>query len=339
MRIVMTSHSYAPHVGGIETVSLLLAQGLRARGHELLVLTETPSPDADPQVLRRPGLLAAWRAMRRADVVLQSNIGLRRLWLALLLGKPVVVVSHTWLRRPDGSLGWQDHLKRWALQRVHTSAAVSTVLARHIGPNCRVMPNPYASQLFQPPAPAVPTAGRNGLIFLGRLVSDKGCDLAIATLTALRAQGLDLNLTVVGTGPEAATLQQQAQSLGVAPHVHFKGVLRGPALVQEMHKHRVLLACSRWEEPFGLVALEALATGLVPVVPNRGGLPEAIGEFGCTYEHGKASSLAEATRRALKRPEAKPAQQAALAAHLAAHQPARVVAAYEALLQEASHRG
>lgn len=343
MRIVMTSHSYAPNVGGIETVSQLVAQGLRARGHDVLVLTETGAAtrSAEAGVLRRPSLRAAWRAVRDADVVLQSNIGLRRLWLPLLLRKPVVVVSHTWLRRPDGSMGWQDHLKRWLLKHVQVTAAVSHALARHVGPNCRVLPNPYDSELFnagQQPAERYGGAGRQGLLFLGRLVSDKGCDQAIAALATLRAERLDVGLTVIGAGPEASRLHQQAAELNVAQHVHFKGMLRGADLAREMQRHRVLLACSRWEEPFGLVALEALATGLVPVVPKHGGLPEAVGPFGCTYEPGHLSGLVTAAKRALAQASlATPARgEEALERHLASHQQRNVVAAYEAVLVEAT---
>jgi len=95
--------------------------------------------------------------------------------------------------------------------------------------------------------------------------------------------------TLVGDGPERRALEEQARGLDVA----FVGVKRGRDLAEILNAHRVLVVPSRWEEPFGVVALEAMACGCVPIVVKAGGLPEAVGEVGAVFEKEDAHALAD----------------------------------------------
>ena len=119
------------------------------------------------------------------------------------------------------------------------------------------------------------------------------CDTLIDALQRLSERGLRPGLTVIGAGPERETLTQQAKTAGVAEQVRFVGGIQGAPLAAELARHRVMVAPSRCEETFGIVALEGLACGCLPVVSERGGLPEAIGGHGFTFPNGNAEALAD----------------------------------------------
>ncbi len=66
-----------------------------------------------------------------------------------------------------------------------------------------------------------------------------------------------------------------------------------------MNRHRCLVVPSRWAEPFGIVALEGVASGCIVIGSNAGGLPEAIGPGGVTFPNGDTNSLAERMKEAM----------------------------------------
>jgi N-acetyl-alpha-D-glucosaminyl L-malate synthase BshA len=95
-------------------------------------------------------------------------------------------------------------------------------------------------------------------------------------------QELDARLILVGDGPDAGSVIQLAGELGVSDYVTFTGVVDGVA--QLLQAANVLLLPSQTES-FGLVALEAMASGVPVVASDVGGLPEVV-------EHGKTGFLA-----------------------------------------------
>lgn len=105
-RVLIYTHSFAPHVGGVETYVMLLAQGLAgysgqsgARELEVTIATRTPAGRMDDaslpfRVMRRPGVLALLRLIWRAEVIHLAGPCMLPLWLAVFLRKPVVIEHH-----------------------------------------------------------------------------------------------------------------------------------------------------------------------------------------------------------------------------------------------------
>lgn len=336
MRILISSHFFAPSVGGIEQVSGILAEEFVALGHEVRVVTQTPAagePAGQPfQVFRRPARGALFGLIRWCDVYFQSNISLATLWPAWLLRRPVVVTYHTWLTRPDGRVGWQDRLKRLVARFITLNLGVSRAVATSVSPRCEIIANPYRDDLFT----VDPTITRDReLVFLGRLVSDKGADLLLNALAQLKAAGTTPTLTLIGTGPDEAALRAQVEKLGLAAQVSFLGKRTGPDLVRELNRHRIIVIPSRWSEPFGLVALEGLACGLVPLGSDDGGLVDAIGPCGVLFTRGSAEDLAAKLRDLIGQAERCSALLARAPAHLARHGRRAVAAEYLRHFEEA----
>jgi glycogen(starch) synthase len=296
MRILFSSYPFRPSVGGIETVSEILAEEFAAAGHEVQLITVTRSDEQDHapyRIVRRPHLPRLLALLRWSDVFFQNNISLRSLLPALVMQKRAVVVHQTWIRNMRGQIDFVARLKRMLLDSV-TNVAISRAVAEDIGRDAIIIPNPYRDELFR----ELPRTQRDKtLIFVGRLVSDKGADLLLRALGALRCQGLELDLTVVGAGPEAENLSALARELALSHQVSFVGEKIGEELVRLLNQHRILVIPSRWAEPFGVVALEGIACGCAIVGSEAGGLKEAIGPCGITFENGNERALADALKR------------------------------------------
>jgi len=334
MNILLCSVPYRPSVGGIETVSALLADQFHRAGHEVTLVTQTAAEGRDPEpftLLRQPSAAQLTRAVRQCDVVLHNNISLRLAWPLLAWRRPWVVAHHTWIPRqgPGAKAGW---LKRQAMA-LGTQIAVSDAVAQDLGMPSQVIPNPYDPALFR----CLPGVERSReLAFVGRLVSDKGLNLLIQALVLMRQQGKAPRVSIIGSGPDEALLQQRVRELGLTAQVRFAGRLVGPALVRALNAHRAVVVPSVWEEPFGLVALEAQACGCVPVVARSGGLPQAAGPAGVLFRKGDpvalADTLAQVVSTATSRGIGDDPQ---VQAHLQRHRPDRVAAAYLEVLEHA----
>lgn len=153
---------------------------------------------------------------------------------------------------------------------------------------------------FPPVAPRREGARPLQLVLVGRLNPRKGPDLAIDAVAQLAA-GCDVELTIVGDafrGYEwyADELRQLAAARGVAERVHFTGFAADVTAAYAAAD--IVLVPSR-VEPFGNVAVEAMAAGRPVVAARVGGLPEIVsdGETGLLCEPGSATDLASAVRR------------------------------------------
>ncbi|MHA3772806.1 glycosyltransferase family 4 protein [Verrucomicrobiota bacterium sgz303538] len=335
-RVLIYSHAFAPSVGGSESACLLLLEGLLRNGHDVKVVTATQgtnSRDIPCPVFRQPSLRRLLSLVRWADVVLHSNISLRAAWPLLLAPRPWIIVHHSSLIGDDGQRGFFQ----WAKQLSSffaTNIAVSRAMAESLLAKSVVLGNGFRDRVFR----RVPTIPRKkAFIFVGRLVSSKGADLAIRALAQLRREGFDAGLTIVGAGPCADSLRELARELAVTAHVEFTGSMEPVQVAELLNVHRILLAPSRGVETFGLVALEALACGCLPVVSNVGGLPETVGDHGFIIREGELNELTDVMRDLLNNPSEISAKLQNVEHHLEKFREERVVDAY-AKIVERVHR-
>lgn len=150
-------------------------------------------------------------------------------------------------------------------------------------------------------APRVPER----LAFVGQLIERKGADVLLEALARVRARHPRVSLDVVGDGPARARLEARAVELGLGEPVAFRGATAPESVPDHLDGRGCLVVPSR-REPLGVVALEAMALGLVVVASRVGGLAELVGadERGFLAEPGDPASLAQALERALTMPAA-----------------------------------
>jgi glycogen synthase len=333
LKILFSSYLFHPSVGGIESVSKILVEKFANAGNEVHLITQSPGdppPHANYQITRRASPAKLFNLLRRCDLFFQNNISLRSLIPALLMRKPVLIVHQTWLQDTRGRVTWNNRIKRLLRSRV-TNVAISKAVADQISGHSFVIGNPYDDQVFQ----LIPNLPRDrDLVFVGRLVSDKGVDLLLQALKLLRDDTLFPDLTIVGSGPEAENLRCLAAELGLDRQITFVGQKSGTQLAEILNRHRVLVVPSRWAEPFGVVALEGIACGCVVVGSEKGGLKEAIGPCGLTFENGNVHALAEQLKSLLNNQDRQTSLRQNAPDHLSKFKPDAVVAAYFRIMRK-----
>jgi len=136
--------------------------------------------------------------------------------------------------------------------------------------NVHVVGNPQpAPPPFQEPNP---NPGPD-VLFLGRLVANKGCDVLLRAATRLPAS---TRILIAGDGPERARLETLAIGLGLVDRTVFLGWAPPEQVMGLLDSVRVLAIPSLWPEPFGLVALEAYASSRPVVASAVGGLADLV---------------------------------------------------------------
>jgi glycogen(starch) synthase len=333
MNIVMLANTFFPAIGGYETVSFLLSRELTRRGHNVCLVTLTPGDDTKQsfpfEVIRRPNFAGVFRRIIASDVYIQNNISLPYFWPRALTKTPLVVIHHGWYsQHRSGIVNWKGRTKFAATRLTSMNVAVSSAVAKHLPSGTKVIHNPFDDVVFVPSGNSTRPCD---IIFVGRLVADKGCDLAIRAIRLLADRGIHRSLTIVGDGPERHSLQNLSVQLQVADRINFLGSRKPIEVAELLATHQISVIPSRWEEPFGVVALEALACGCAVVASRVGGLPEAVGDAGLLVEKDELVQLAAALEMLRSEPVRRSLATLAVN-HIEQHRSGHVAAKYEALL-------
>jgi glycogen(starch) synthase len=139
------------------------------------------------------------------------------------------------------------------------------------------------------------------VLLVGRLVYEKGFHLALDALAPIVRRRGGVRFVVAGTGTAEGELKRQAQQLGLARHGAFLGWI-GDDMLHSLYRICDLCIVPSIYEPFGLVALEAMASGCLCVVADTGGLREVVpvdGTVGLRFPSRDATALRGVLERVL----------------------------------------
>lgn len=145
--------------------------------------------------------------------------------------------------------------------------------------------------------------------YVGRLVPEKGVDVLLRAVAALRSSGLErpVRLQLIGDGPLRKALQALATQLAVDDRVEFLGPQTPAQIADILHRLDVVVLPSRttpvWKEQLGRALLEAMACGVPVIGSDSGAIPEVVGDAGLIVPEGDAPALASALARLLASPE------------------------------------
>jgi glycosyltransferase involved in cell wall biosynthesis len=301
-------------VGAVGTVARMLAA---APGFSPLIIggpqAGPPYPDipfrAVRPVLWRPGNINIRYGAALARLIAPSHPALIEvhnrpelaLWLARRFrGLPVTLFLHN---DPQEMRQARTAVDRSRLLR--TLARVVTVsdyLRRRLldgvaapGRPPAVLPNPI--DLAALPPPAVP---RDRLIlFVGRVVREKGPDSFVAACASALPRLPGWQAQLIGAdrfradSPEPAFARATHASADRAG-VRALGYRDRETVLREMARAAIVVVPSRWQEPFGLVALEALASGAALICTDRGGLREVAGDAAVYVDPDDPAALSAA---------------------------------------------
>jgi glycogen(starch) synthase len=138
------------------------------------------------------------------------------------------------------------------------------------------------------------------VLLVGRLVYEKGFQLALEALRRLIEQLGDVRFIVAGSGTAEQELREQAHGLGLDEHGTFLGWI-GDDVLHSLYRIADLTVVPSIYEPFGLVALEAMASGCPCLVADTGGLREVVPNehVGLRFEARDPHSLSAMAERLL----------------------------------------
>lgn len=217
-------------------------------------------------------------------------------------GLPFIITEHS-------SAFGRDLLKTWQEDDIHDAfsaavavIAVSKTLARdiqHLVPQGKisVVPNMVNTDFFNLP-PHRRSADPCSFVTVAGLESNKGVDSLIQAFANAFGENRNVRLVVVGDGRSRKSLEELAVSLKISDQVTFAGQLSRSGVRRELWDANIFVLASRIET-FGVVLIEAMATGL-PVVATRSGGPEEIitDDVGWLVEPENVESLADALEAA-----------------------------------------
>jgi glycogen synthase len=142
------------------------------------------------------------------------------------------------------------------------------------------------------------------VLLIGRLVYEKGFQLALEAMPRVIAAAPGTRFLVAGSGTHEEELKRQAEELGLMEHGTFLGWI-GDDVLHTLYGIADLTVVPSIYEPFGLVALEAMASGCPCIVADTGGLREVVPheEAGLRFAARDPEALAEVAIRVLSDPE------------------------------------
>jgi len=319
----------ATSTGGVGRHVGAVARGLVSRGQQVAVLgpASTNSKfgfDADAGVRFRPveissgfrpivALRAALRLrryVRAADIVhahglraaIVSTVALGRFRAGSARRRPALVVT---LHNAALGSGLRTRLLTLMMRRLGSVADAVLVVSPDLVESLRpavVGRALVAAAVKQPTCDSASTRAALGIpdgerfvLAVGRLHRQKGFDVLIEAVTALR--GREITIAIAGEGPERSNLERQIETTGV--HVRLLGDRDDVANL--LAAADVVVMPSRWEG-WPLAAAEVLAAGKPFVATRVGGLPELVGDAAMLVESGDAEALAVAIERVVDDP-------------------------------------
>ena len=328
MRIVQWAFPYFPSIGGRERFIQRLTKDLRARELDVCLIAQTPFEQPNyveeyPEVDLR--VAPAWEVGNSLSQAksnqwqkicaaigqgMDSVLHIHRLeGVDILLLKriketwrmPIVLTLHGPLLAPK--VPSEENDERISL--VDHFVAISPYVELE---SLAAYPN-FKDRLTLIPNSAVARTLDNepgeGFLFMGRLSQEKGVLQLISAFYFLKQLEPDVALTIAGDGSQATLLRNAVVSLGLAESVSFTGWLGEEKLSDYISRCRAVVVPTVNQEPFGLVATEAMGHGKPIIYSNSGALPWIVqGErAGLPFPPGDIVALVQQMRNLHLNPE------------------------------------
>ena len=286
MKICIYTKSFYPVVGGIENFVFLLARELEKFKYKVTVVTDTKMKSKHRfafKIARNKSFLNKINIFKRHDIILFNNFSFKVIPAALLSSKKIFIAHHTAYHKNRISFFTKEYLLSYIKTRMcffFKNIAVSKFVSKSLPGNSKVIYNMYNNYIVK----KIKIKKKKDFVFCGRLIYEKGVHVLIDAFFKIFKKNKESYLTIIGNGPEYNKLKKKASELGINNNVEFTGSLTGRSLNKKLNEHYCMVIPSQYNEPFGIVALEGLATTQFVISSNRGGLPEAIGNCGKLIE-------------------------------------------------------
>lgn len=316
-RILVITNLFPPQeLGGYGRKMWEFSAGLRARGHEIRILTadqpslgKAPTPEEaelERLVSRTLPLLGAWISGAAIPIEGRSEVGVRaraivartlevlrdfqpevallgnmdfleHLVVETVLGLGIPVIHALGNAKPGYSVANQPHSPRYCVGACSDWTGRILLGAGYAPARLEtIYPGARTDRFFRF---FLPGAGRLRICFASLVLPFKGAHVLVDALLRLRAAGVDFTAEIAGDAPDPAflaRLKDVVRSAGLGERVRFPGFLDRPGLMALFARSNVLVFPTSTPEPFGISQVEAMAAGLVVVTSGTGGAGEIV---------------------------------------------------------------
>ncbi|WP_162562487.1 glycosyltransferase family 4 protein [Salinigranum rubrum] len=333
LRVLICTDYLPPEGGGVEVVVENLAVRLASKGVNVAVFSLVDNEDSEIQDIDNVSVYTSKSISLTEKIGLQSQFSIEApFYLRQLIKRfdPDVIHLHnrfffttvsstvaqatlrsavptvTTLHLGDisnitGLSGYiarlfEQTVGRIMIRRSDRIIAVSEAVAEYsyslggVPERTNVIPNGVDTERFHPNPERT---GSNSILFVGRLVQNKGPQTLIDAMPMVLRSVPDADLKIVGTGPMENTLKARTEELGIQESVRFVGYVQS---VAEAMRSADVFCRPSLSEGMPLTVLEAMASGLPAVVTPVAGVPEIVthGETGVLVPPKNPAELSEA---------------------------------------------
>ncbi len=331
MRIVIVTAYFPPHKGGQERHVLELARGLVGLGHEVAVITSDLSgfpaeAQEDFRIIWTPSCKIGSDALTfglgralaevNADVMhVHSPLSIISTQAAARRGSTPMVVTYHGDFYKSGRLSNAFKRMRNRLQLPYVLDRACAVIALSRSDAALLVSYGQAPEGIEVVYPGMDlarfeggpepgTRGAHKILYVGRVVYQKGVRELVRSFAALCEQEEGVELVVAGDGEDLEEMMELARRLDVEDRVRFRGWVDRDELIGLYHEAMAVVLPS-FSEGMPYAVLEAMAAGR-PVISSRvSGMDEVVdhGVNGLLYNHGDEKGLQKAMLRLVRDPE------------------------------------
>jgi phosphatidyl-myo-inositol alpha-mannosyltransferase len=357
--------------GGVQEVVWALKNGLEKSGHQTRIITPEPrkhGPHPDPDVIFA-GTSVDFRTLSFSDTTSHVSSTADAERIDAMLAEEQFDILH--FHEP-----WMPLLSRQLLQRSDSvniatfhskvaDGAISRSILKAVTPYLNSVQKylhvltavsdsaaEYASDMTDQPITIIPNgidlkryhrnlgraddAAERTILFVGRLERRKGVKYLLQAFQIFSQNNQDVKLIIAGDGPDREKLELLADDLKLR-NVDFLGYVSDDLKLELLARADLFCSPALFGESFGIVLLEAMATGTVTVAGNNSGYVDVMQDMGnlSIVNPEDTTEFARRLDMMLNRPELRKLWQKWAKAHVAQFDYPKVIAQYEALYREA----
>jgi glycogen(starch) synthase len=332
MKILYWTGLFWPNIGGVEVLSLQFIPAMQKRGYEFIVLTSQSNPNLSEkenyndipiyrcnfqegiannnieEIKKTKIKVDEIKKDFNPDLIHLNSIDASIFFHQLSNNSEKAPTLFTVHSLPPYSINNNTFLKKMLNSAEWITTASEAMLFevnKIISENIQHSSLIYYGLHMPGIEPAPLQFNKPRLLCLGRVVAEKGFDLAIDSFTQIAPLFPEARLVIAGDGPAKHNLEKKAEELGISHAVEFVGWVPPEKVPELINTSTIIIIPSRWEEPFGLVALQAAQMARPSIAANAGGLPEIVEhkKTGLLFEKENTRSLAKQIIFLLENPE------------------------------------
>lgn len=337
MRIALVSDWYYPKIGGVASHMHYLALKLREMGHEVAIVTNNRDTGKEEELeknrielIKIPGVVSpiievnvsySLKSTKELNEFLSdfdvvhshhafTPLALKAAKAGKNMNKATVLTTHSISFAHESKL-WEalgltfpvfSKYLRYPHKIIAVSKAAKAFIEHFTDTPIEVIPNGVDDKLFTPNWDKEELKAQFGIegkvvLYVSRMSYRKGPHVLLNAFSEIE----DATLVMVGSGELLPFLRAQAKFLGIEDRVKFLGYVNSKMLPKIFGMADVFVLPSITAEAFGIVILEAMASGLPVVATNVGGIPEIIreSESGLLVSPGNELELRNAIEKLL----------------------------------------